>query len=79
MLLTSIVIGSYGAEENLLHFCIRRRLSGMAEFLLQPKQISGRAHLLQSRAHDGKTPAELARKSGMKRVHELVERLLVRS
>lgn len=70
-------LGSYGMEENLLHFCIRRRLTGMAEFLLQPKLILGRAQLLQGRAHDGKTPVELARKSGMKRVNEMVEKSVV--
>ena len=49
----------------------------MAEFLLQPKMITGRGPLLLHKAHDGKTPVELARKSGMKRVHEMVERAMV--
>ena len=64
-------------EENLLHFCIRRKLTGMAEFLLQPKMMTGRRHLLLQKAHDGKTPVELAKRSGMKRVHEMVERVMV--
>ena len=65
-------------EENLLHFCTRRKLDGMAEFLLQQKLMLNKSHLLEQKAHDNKTPVELAKKNGMKRISDLLERTLVR-
>jgi len=61
----------------LLHFCMRRKLDGMASLLLQQKNIEGRVHYLQQRGHDNKTPIEIARKNNMRRITEMAEGILV--
>ena len=73
----TVVIGPYGLEENLLHFCMRRKLDGMAELLLQPKLIEGKVRVLQQKSHDSKTPADIARKNGMKRICDQMELMAV--
>lgn len=65
-------------EENLLHFCMRRKLDGMAELLLQPRLINGKEQLLRQKGHDSKTPADIARKNGMKRICDQMEMMAVK-
>ena len=69
--------GLYGPNENLLHFCMRHKLDGMANALLQSKHVEARLPLLHSKGHDGRTPAEIAKKNGMKRVCDQIDKLLV--
>ena len=70
-------VGLYGPNENLLHFCMRHKLDGMADVLLRSKHMKAKLHLLHSKGHDSKTPAEIAKKNGMKRVCDQIDRLLV--
>ena len=56
---------------------MRRKLDGMADLLLQRKNIEGRVHYLQQRGHDNKTPVEIAKKNNMKRITEMAEGILV--
>ena len=78
MYLLALLIGSHGLEENLLHFCMRRKLDGMAELLLQPRLIEGKVQVLRQKSHDSKTPADIARKNGMKRICDQMEMMAVR-
>ena len=71
--------GKHGHDENLLHFCMRHKLDGMATLLLQPKNIEGRVYYLQQRGYDNKTPIEIARKNDMKRITEIAQGILVGS
>ena len=71
--------GKHGHDENLLHFCMRHKLDGMATLLLQPKNIEGRIYYLQQRGYDNKTPIEVARKNDMKRITEIAQGILVGS
>ena len=69
--------GKHAHDENLLHFCMRHKLDGMATLLLQPKNIEGRVYYLQQRGCDNKTPIEIARKNDMKRITEIAQGILV--
>ena len=69
--------GKHGHDENLLHFCMRHKLDGMATLLLQPNNIEGKVYYLQQRGYDNKTPIEIARKNDMKRITEIAQGILV--
>lgn len=71
------LIGKHGIEENLLHFCMRRKLGGVAEHLLQSVSNSKKEEYLSQRSSDNRTPVELAHKNDMRRVAEMVENLMV--
>ena len=73
-----IIIGKSDWDDNLLHFCMRRGLSEMAQTLLQPRLLEGKSfYLLQKASHDNKTPIDLARRKGMTQVVETAESLVV--
>ena len=66
-------------DENILHFCTRRKLSEAALTLLQPHHVAGKAsYILQKSSLDGKTPIELAHKNGLTRVAEVAENAMVK-
>ena len=67
--------GKYGQDESLLHLCIRQKLEGAASYLLQ--NVKGRETFLQQSDYKGKTPAEIARKNGEKRIATMVEKAIV--
>ena len=72
-------IGKHGTEENLLHFCMRRKLGGVAELLLQSVSNSKKEAYLLQRSSDNRTPIELAHKNDMRRIAEMAESLIVSS
>ena len=76
--------GKYSTEDNLLHLCLRHKLSGAAMELLASKQLmlqylhqkSGAAATAEA-GGDGKTPLEMAKRNNMKKVAQTLERLQV--
>lgn len=71
--------GRFGWDETLLHICARQRLEETALMLLQPHFVEGKAFFLLKKApYDNKTPLEIARKNGMKRMAGLAEITMVR-
>lgn len=72
-----VSLGKYGQDESLLHLCVRQKLEGAASYLLQ--NIRGREVFLQQRDHKGKTPSEIARKKGEKRIADMLDKAVVSS
>ena len=54
---------------------MRCKLDGAASILLE--NVKGKEAILQQRDYKGKTPAELARMKGSKRIAELVDAAIV--
>ena len=56
---------------------MRHKFDGMANVLLSSKHMDGKLHLLQSKGYDNRTPVEIAKKNGMKRVCDQIDKLQV--
>jgi hypothetical protein len=75
--LSSLIFGKFGPDESLLHLFVRCKLDGAASILLE--NVKGKEAILQQRDYKGKTPAELARMKGSKRIAELVDAAINKS
>lgn len=67
--------GKYGHKESLLHLFVRCKLEGAAGLLLQTSK--GKEAVLQQKDYRGRTPAEIARKKGIKKFAEMVDTAIV--
>lgn len=72
---TELYVGKYGSNESLLHLFVRCKLDGAASLLLEKNK--GKNTILQQQDYRGRTPAEIARKKGSKRIAEMVDEAIV--
>ena len=64
--------GKYGPSESLLHLLVRCKLDGAVGMLLQHRNRGSKEAILQQRDYKGRTPSEIARKKGSKRMAEML-------
>ena len=72
---TALILGKYGPDESLLHLFVRCKLDGATSILLE--NIKGKEAVLQQRDYKGKTPSDIARTKGSKRIAEMMDAAIV--